>query len=256
MITGSESGMAQLKGRPSVPAPWPKLTAILLASAFACACGGTSHKQTAASAAGHGESVASAGTFAATNDADAVVCGSTVCTVPAMAFGFDVKATGLDIQACCANLGCGIRVVGNPAFRDVCVAAEPPAANATTGCPSFFDRELNVYMWGCCLSDGVCGQIWNATDRFGCTDPRVINGPPTEPCQAGNPCKVMDTPCASEAECCQIPPHGTSCIAAEGSSSVCTPNCQQDSDCGTQCCRPGPNGVKICVAGGACLQSM
>jgi hypothetical protein len=186
--------------------------------------------------------------------APTVLCGGSVCGIPDMAFGVDVKSLPLDFRPCCYNDTCGLKVLGNASINEVCVGVGAPAPQATTGCMSRFDKELNVYKWGCCLSDGYCGEIWNGMDAFGCADPRLINGPVTETCQAGVPCKgLLHAPCTSSEECCSIPPAGTSCVAFSGNSTVCAPNCEEDSDCGTQCCRPAVNGVKACAPTEICF---
>jgi hypothetical protein len=183
-----------------------------------------------------------------------VVCGGALCGIPDMAFGVDVKSLPLTFQPCCYNDTCGLEIVGNASINQVCVGVGAPAPQMTTGCPSRFDKELNVYKWGCCLSDGYCGEVWNGMDAFGCADPRLINGPVTQTCQAGEACKgLLHAPCTRAEDCCSIPPAGTSCVAFSGTDTVCAPNCEVDSDCGTQCCRPALNGVKACAPMDVCF---
>jgi hypothetical protein len=221
------------------------------------ACGG-SHKHpsnpvTAGTSVAAGAAGVS-GTSGALGTAAGVVCGGVVCTVPAMAFGIDVANSGLEVEACCAGEACGIHVVGSAAVRDICLASAAPPPQATTGCPSYFDKPLNVYKWGCCLADGYCGQIWNGAERLGCADPRLTNGGPTGPCQSGVECKVMHASCTSDDDCCQIPPTGSSCVDfGDGSGSVCAPKCEMNSDCGTVCCQSAQNGVSACAPEKICL---
>jgi hypothetical protein len=222
------------------------------------ACGNShdgKHKPDAAMAGSPADSgVAGADAQAGQSGAASVVCGGVVCGIPDTAFGVDVKSLGLDFQPCCYNDSCGLQVNGVAAINPVCVGVGAPAPQPTTGCPSRFDKELNVYKWGCCLSDGYCGELWNGSDAFGCSDPRLINGPVTQMCQAGTVCKgMLHAPCTSSNECCSIPPAGTSCVAFSGSDTVCAPNCEVDEDCGTKCCRPALDGTMACAPAEICL---
>ncbi|HKU40446.1 MAG TPA: hypothetical protein VJR89_19930 [Polyangiales bacterium] len=196
-----------------------------------------------------GQSAAQAGQ----SGGGAVMCGGAVCGVPAMAFGADLKMFPVDIRACCAGEVCGLHVVNNPAIVDVCI---PVVTNtqAITGCPSYFDKPINVFKWGCCLPDGMCGEVWNGAERLGCSDRRATNmtaTQPTTPCQPGMDCAVMDAACTRDEDCCTIPPLGSRCISF-GAGSVCSPACEVDTDCST-CCRPTQNGTKACAPSEMCL---
>ena len=205
-----------------------------------------------------GDNTALAGATAQVTETaqSAVVCGGTPCSVPDMAFGADLKSMPLSIQACCAGAVCGLHVVDNAAIRDVCIPVETNT-QTITGCPSYFDKPINVYKWGCCLPDGMCGEVWNGAARLGCSDRRSTNmtaAQATEPCLPGMNCAVMDAACMRDEDCCSIPPLGSKCVAFRDAAPACSPVCEVDSDCGTACCRVSQNGTKACAPPDVCLQ--
>jgi len=170
-----------------------------------------------------------------------VECGGTVCAeVPAL-----VAVEGG--QPCCQQGTCGVQIVGNPTFTEICIPLNEDSA-PNRDCPSPFDRDLSAFRYGCCLPNNTCGEApLLGPMPVGCADLTLVGFPQGAPCDPTHTCGRYLAPCASAAECCPFSDAGPLCGEFEGAAGSCTLRCSEDLECPSHCCRQTLDGVRACA---------